>query len=134
VLLSAHVTALYDVLCPRIFVLKELCQLHHTMQSTVRALPQYHSQCYMPSLLLLLLSSDWQAVQGQGTSWGAAGICCYHHSHCCCCCCHQIRGLSKAKAPHGELLASCDRVRDDTLPQLGVRLEDRPDGEQACCC
>ncbi|KAF6262603.1 tRNA synthetases class I (C) catalytic domain-containing protein [Scenedesmus sp. NREL 46B-D3] len=40
-----------------------------------------------------------------------------------------IRGLSKAKAPHGELLASCDRVRDDTLPQLGVRLEDRPDGE-----
>jgi hypothetical protein len=24
-------------------------------------------------------------------------------------------------------------VRDDTLPQLGVRLEDRPDGEQFVC-
>uniref|UniRef100_A0A383W906 cysteine--tRNA ligase n=1 Tax=Tetradesmus obliquus TaxID=3088 RepID=A0A383W906_TETOB len=41
----------------------------------------------------------------------------------------EIRGLSKAKAAHGELLAACDRVRDDTLPQLGVRLEDRPDGK-----
>ncbi len=53
-----------------------------------------------------------------------------HHN---CRCCHhaptaQVRGLAKAKAPHGELLATCDRVRDDTLPLLGVRLEDRADG------
>jgi hypothetical protein len=41
----------------------------------------------------------------------------------------QVRGLAKAKAPAGEILAACDRVRDDTLPELGVRLEDRPDGE-----
>jgi cysteinyl-tRNA synthetase len=37
--------------------------------------------------------------------------------------------MAKAKAPAGEILAACDRVRDDTLPELGVRLEDRPDGE-----
>lgn len=41
----------------------------------------------------------------------------------------QVRGLAKAKAAAGEILAACDRVRDDTLPALGVRLEDRPDGE-----
>ncbi|KAF8056247.1 CARS1 [Scenedesmus sp. PABB004] len=40
----------------------------------------------------------------------------------------QMRGLAKAKAAPGELLAACDRVRDDALPLLGVRLEDRPDG------
>lgn len=40
----------------------------------------------------------------------------------------QVRGMAKAKATAGEILAACDRVRDDTLPQLGVRLEDRPDG------
>lgn len=41
----------------------------------------------------------------------------------------QVRGLCKSKAAHGEVLGVCDKVRDDTLPQLGVRLEDRPDGE-----
>lgn len=41
----------------------------------------------------------------------------------------QVRTLCKSKASHGELLGVCDKVRDDTLPQLGVRLEDRPDGE-----
>eukprot|EP00878_Enallax_costatus_P002111 GHUV01002279.1.p1 GENE.GHUV01002279.1~~GHUV01002279.1.p1 ORF type:complete len:785 (+),score=272.34 GHUV01002279.1:146-2500(+) len=40
----------------------------------------------------------------------------------------EVRSLCKSKASHGELLGVCDRVRDDTLPQLGVRLEDRPDG------
>jgi hypothetical protein len=40
-----------------------------------------------------------------------------------------VRGLAKAKAAPGELLAACDTLRDDTLPLLGVRLEDRPDGE-----
>jgi cysteinyl-tRNA synthetase len=37
--------------------------------------------------------------------------------------------MAKAKAPAGDILAACDRVRDDTLPELGVRLEDRPDGK-----
>jgi hypothetical protein len=37
--------------------------------------------------------------------------------------------MAKAKAPVGDILAACDRVRDDTLPALGVRLEDRPDSE-----
>jgi cysteinyl-tRNA synthetase len=41
----------------------------------------------------------------------------------------EVRSLAKAKAPAGELLAACDRIRDDTLVDLGVRLEDRPDGE-----
>lgn len=45
----------------------------------------------------------------------------------------QVRNLCKSKAPHGELLGVCDKVRDDTLPQLGVRLEDRPDGESTTC-
>ena len=40
-----------------------------------------------------------------------------------------MRSLAKFKAPAGELLAACDRIRDDTLVDLGVRLEDRPDGE-----
>lgn len=51
--------------------------------------------------------------------------------HLSCCCALQVRALAKAKAAPGEILASCDRVRDDTLPDLGVRLEDRPDGEEA---
>lgn len=40
----------------------------------------------------------------------------------------QVRGMAKTKVAAGEILSACDRVRDDTLPQLGVRLEDRPDG------
>jgi hypothetical protein len=59
--------------------------------------------------------------------------------HVCLCCVvlcltfGQVRNLAKAKAPAGEILAACDRVRDDTLPELGVRLEDRPDGEGQGC-
>jgi hypothetical protein len=34
---------------------------------------------------------------------------------------------------HTVLLLHGDRVHDDTLPQLGVRLEDRPDGEHYMC-
>jgi len=41
----------------------------------------------------------------------------------------EVRSLAKSKAPAGELLAACDRIRDDTLVDLGVRLEDRPDGK-----
>jgi hypothetical protein len=77
-----------------------------------------HRYCLL--LLLLLLLPDSRAVQGQGATWRAAGvnkphfICCCHlcstpallAASCCCCCC-QIRGLSKAKAPHGELMFDC---------------------------
>lgn len=41
----------------------------------------------------------------------------------------EVRALAKAKAEHKELMAACDRVRDGSLVDLGVRLEDRPDGE-----
>ncbi|PRW33977.1 Cysteinyl-tRNA synthetase isoform C [Chlorella sorokiniana] len=40
----------------------------------------------------------------------------------------EIAGLAAAGAPPGEVLAACDRVRDDTLVDLGIRLEDKPDG------
>jgi len=40
----------------------------------------------------------------------------------------EVRSLSRAKAPPTDLLAACDRVRDGALVDLGVRLEDRPDG------
>jgi hypothetical protein len=39
-----------------------------------------------------------------------------------------VRGLAKAKAPHSDVLAACDAVRDGACVDLGVRLEDRPDG------
>ncbi len=32
----------------------------------------------------------------------------------------------------GKILAACDSVRDDALPQLGVRLEDGAEGELSC--
>ncbi len=41
----------------------------------------------------------------------------------------DVRALAKAKAEPREVLAACDRVRDSTLVDMGVRLEDRPDGE-----
>lgn len=36
--------------------------------------------------------------------------------------------MAKAKADSGDILAACDAVRDSALVDLGVRLEDRPDG------
>lgn len=41
----------------------------------------------------------------------------------------DVRALAKARAEPREVLAACDRVRDSTLVDLGVRLEDRPDGK-----
>ncbi|KIY91252.1 hypothetical protein MNEG_16712, partial [Monoraphidium neglectum] len=41
----------------------------------------------------------------------------------------EVRGLAKAKAPHSDVLAACDAVRDGACVDLGVRLEDRPDGK-----
>jgi cysteinyl-tRNA synthetase len=40
----------------------------------------------------------------------------------------QIRAAAKAKASPADLLALCDQLRDDAMPPLGVRLEDRMDG------
>eukprot|EP00195_Chlamydomonas_chlamydogama_P001473 CAMPEP_0202920984 /NCGR_PEP_ID=MMETSP1392-20130828/77139_1 /ASSEMBLY_ACC=CAM_ASM_000868 /TAXON_ID=225041 /ORGANISM="Chlamydomonas chlamydogama, Strain SAG 11-48b" /LENGTH=790 /DNA_ID=CAMNT_0049614513 /DNA_START=176 /DNA_END=2548 /DNA_ORIENTATION=+ len=41
----------------------------------------------------------------------------------------EVRSLARAKAEPKEILAACDRVRDTTLVDLGVRLEDKPDGK-----
>lgn len=41
----------------------------------------------------------------------------------------EVRALGKARAEPKEVLSVCDRVRDETLVDLGVRLEDRPDGK-----
>lgn len=41
----------------------------------------------------------------------------------------EVRGLAKSKAEAGAVLKACDALRDTTLVELGVRLEDRPDGE-----
>jgi len=40
----------------------------------------------------------------------------------------QIRALAKSKAPPSDILSACDAVRDGVFVDLGVRLEDRPDG------
>lgn len=41
-----------------------------------------------------------------------------------------MRGLGKGKVVDGkEVMLACDSVRDKVLPELGVRLEDRSDGE-----
>jgi hypothetical protein len=40
----------------------------------------------------------------------------------------QVRSLAKSKAPPSDILAACDAVRDGACVDLGVRLEDRPDG------
>jgi cysteinyl-tRNA synthetase len=39
-----------------------------------------------------------------------------------------VRRLARAGAPHRELLAACDGVRDGAMVDLGVRLEDAADG------
>lgn len=39
-----------------------------------------------------------------------------------------VRRLARAGAPHRELLAACDAVRDGAMVDLGVRLEDGADG------
>jgi cysteinyl-tRNA synthetase len=36
-----------------------------------------------------------------------------------------VRSMALAKASPGELLALCDRLRDDVMPGLGVRIDDR---------
>lgn len=41
----------------------------------------------------------------------------------------EVRTLSKAKAPHSDILAACDAMRDGACVEMGVRLEDRPDGK-----
>ncbi|KXZ56656.1 hypothetical protein GPECTOR_1g591 [Gonium pectorale] len=41
----------------------------------------------------------------------------------------QVRAMAGAAAEAREVLAACDRVRDSTLVDLGVRLEDRPEGK-----
>ncbi|KAK9906729.1 hypothetical protein WJX75_006969 [Coccomyxa subellipsoidea] len=38
----------------------------------------------------------------------------------------------KARAEHNNILKACDGLRNETLPQLGVQLEDRPDGTSIC--
>ncbi|BDA46365.1 Cysteine-tRNA ligase, cytoplasmic [Coccomyxa sp. Obi] len=43
-----------------------------------------------------------------------------------------ISDAAAAQASLKEVLAVCDRLRDQTLPRLGVQLEDRPDGTSIC--
>lgn len=40
----------------------------------------------------------------------------------------KIRALVRAKAEPGEVLRACDELRDLTLPQLGVKLDDAAGG------
>jgi len=40
----------------------------------------------------------------------------------------DVRRLTRNNASKQELLALCDQLRDDVLPELGVRLEDREGG------
>ena len=40
----------------------------------------------------------------------------------------EIRALAKSGADKGALMAACDRLRDDGLPELGVKLDDREGG------
>ncbi|KAG1654827.1 hypothetical protein FOA52_009108 [Chlamydomonas sp. UWO 241] len=40
----------------------------------------------------------------------------------------EVRSLARAKAEPKDILAVCDRVRDTTLVDMGVRLEDKADG------
>lgn len=37
----------------------------------------------------------------------------------------EVRSMARSKAEAGVVLAACDRLRDETLVDLGVRLEDR---------
>ncbi|KAG2442848.1 hypothetical protein HXX76_002927 [Chlamydomonas incerta] len=41
----------------------------------------------------------------------------------------QVQSLASSSAAPGDVLAACDQLRDTTLVDLGVRLEDRPDGK-----
>jgi cysteinyl-tRNA synthetase len=43
----------------------------------------------------------------------------------------SVRGLAR-QLKATEILTECDRLRDDTLPQVGVRLEDL-EGERQLC-
>ncbi len=61
------------------------------------------------------------------------GVCAYVCVRVCLLCRTQIRALCRSKAEPRVLLAACDKLRDDTLVDLGVRLEDRPDGERDAC-
>jgi len=40
----------------------------------------------------------------------------------------DVRTAARAKAPHTDFLTACDGLRDDVMPNLGVRVEDRLDG------
>jgi cysteinyl-tRNA synthetase len=40
----------------------------------------------------------------------------------------EVRNRSRGMAGAGPLLQACDRLRDEQLPVLGIRLEDSPDG------
>lgn len=40
----------------------------------------------------------------------------------------EVRQLARGGLPGKEVLAACDKVRDEAMVELGVRLEDRPDG------
>ena len=40
----------------------------------------------------------------------------------------SIRSAARAAAPHKEFLAACDAVRDTSMVELGIRLEDNADG------
>jgi len=40
----------------------------------------------------------------------------------------KVTQTASSAGPHSQYLELCDSVRDDTLPLLGIRLEDRPDG------
>jgi hypothetical protein len=40
----------------------------------------------------------------------------------------EVRTLARSKADLKDILAACDKVRDSKLVDLGVRLEDKPDG------
>lgn len=41
----------------------------------------------------------------------------------------EVRSLARGKADPKDILTACDRVRDSTLVELGVRLEDKSDGK-----
>jgi hypothetical protein len=43
----------------------------------------------------------------------------------------EVRALAKAKADPGDVAAACDRLRDGALADLGVKLEEGPNGARA---
>ncbi|KAI8370507.1 tRNA synthetases class I (C) catalytic domain-containing protein [Radiomyces spectabilis] len=40
----------------------------------------------------------------------------------------QVRGIARSKAPHTDFLKACDNLRDVTMVDLGVSLDDQEDG------